>query len=411
MPQTLAERILSHAAGRTVAAGDLVVVEPDLVMAHDSLTPSIIRIMREELQVDRVFDPDRVALVIDHVAPASTTGTANSQNAVRAFAAEQGISRLFDVGSGICHQVLVEERLAVPGSVVVGSDSHSTSYGAVGAFGAGFGSTDVAIALATGRIWLRVPETIQVIANGRFCTGVDAKDLALRIGREMTISGANYAAVEYRGLEWLNLPGRQTLASMAIEIGAKVGIVPPFGPALEGFDVPNWLVDDPDARVMRRVDIDLERLQPQVAIPHAVDRVVDIGDVQGTRVDVVFLGTCTNGRYEDLRAAADVLRGRRVAHNVRFLVTPASRRALHRASLDGTLGDLIAAGAILTTPGCGPCMGRHQGTLGDGDVCLSTGNRNFRGRMGSPDAQIYLASPMVAAATALTGEITDPREV
>jgi methanogen homoaconitase large subunit len=409
--QTFAEQILSHAAGRPVVPGELITVEPDLVMAHDSLTPSIIRIMREELGVDRVFDPERVALVLDHVAPASTVGTANSQNLIRRFAEEQGIRNLFDVGRGICHQVLIEEQLARPGRIIIGSDSHSTSYGAVAAFGTGMGSTDVALCLATGRIWLRVPETIRIHATGRFQPGVGAKDLALKIGRELTISGASYCSVEYHGLEWLDLPGRQTLCSMAVELGAKVGIVPPYGVVEERFEVPEWMGLDPAASAIRDLTIDLERLQPQVALPHAVDRVVDLSDVAGTRVDVVFLGTCTNGRYEDMRAAAEILQGRRISQGLRMLVTPASSRELQRAAVDGTLSTLIEAGVTLITPGCGPCMGRHNGTLGDGEVCLSTGNRNFRGRMGSPESQIYLASPHVAAATAITGVITDPKEV
>ena len=409
--QTLAGKILSHAVGRPVRPGELIIVEPDVVMVHDSLAPSIIRIMHEELGVERVYDPERVALVFDHVAPAANLATANGQNLARRFAAEQGIRHFFDVGRGICHQVLVEEGLARPGRIVIGSDSHSTSYGAVGAFGTGMGSTDVALILATGRTWLRVPETIRIHVTGRFPPGVDAKDLALKIGRELTISGATYCAVEYHGLEWLDLPGRQTVCSMAVELGAKAGIVPPSGEVARRFAVPEWLTVDPDAPAVRELIIDLEALQPQVAVPHAVDHVVDLGDVAGTRVDVVFLGTCTNGRYEDMRAAAEILRGRRVAPGVRMLVTPASSRELQRALADGTVATLIEAGAVLTTPGCGPCMGRHQGTLGDGDVCLSTGNRNFRGRMGSPNSQIYLASPMVAAATAVTGVITDPREV
>jgi methanogen homoaconitase large subunit len=410
MAQTLAEQILSHAAGRPVRAGDLIVVEPDLVMAHDSLAPAIIRIMKEQLEVERVRYPERVALVMDHVAPASTVGVANSQNLVRRFAREQG-ARLFDVGRGISHQVLVEERLARPGMVIVGSDSHSTSYGAVGAFGTGMGSTDIALVLATGRTWLRVPETIRVTMRGRFQRGVDAKDLALKVGRELTIAGATYCSVEYHGLDHLPLAGRQTLASMAVEIGAKAGIVPPSPAHLDGFDIPQWLRVEPDAPACRELAINLDTLQPQVAVPHAVDHVVDLADVGGTPVSVVFLGTCTNGRYEDMRDAATLLQGRRVASGVRMVVSPASSRELQRAIADGTLSALVEAGAILTPAGCGPCMGRHQGTLADDDVCLSTGNRNFRGRMGSPSSRIFLASPQVAAATALTGVITDPREV
>jgi methanogen homoaconitase large subunit len=379
-------------------------------MSHDSLTPSIIRIMQDELGVQNVRNPAQLVMTLDHVAPAATVGVANQQNQVRRFAAEQGI-RLFEVGRGICHQVLVEEQIARPGMVVLGSDSHSTSYGSVGAMGSGMGSTDVALIWATGRTWLRVPETIRVQVNGRFNPGVDAKDLALKICQVLTISGANYATVEYHGLDWLELPGRQTLASMAVELGAKAGIIPPTGVVAGQLGAPDWLFVDPQASYARSETIDLASLEPQVAIPHAVDQVVDLSQVAGTRVSVVFLGTCTNGRYEDMRQAADILRGKHISSEVRFLVTPASNSELARASADGTLLELIEAGATLTTPGCGPCMGRHQGTLGDDDVCLSTGNRNFKGRMGAPTSQIYLASPAVAAATALAGCITDPRGI
>jgi methanogen homoaconitase large subunit len=246
MGQTLAEQILSHAAGRPVQPGELIIVEPDVAMGHDSLSPSMIQIMKEQLGVERVHNPHQIVLVMDHVAPASTVGTANNQNLVRQFAAEQGIP-LFDVGRGICHQVLVEERIARPGRIVLGSDSHSTSYGSVGAFGSGMGSTDIALIWATGRTWLRIPETIRVQVNGRFRPGVDAKDLALKIGGEMTIAGATYASVEYHGLDWLPLNGRQTLCSMAVELGAKAGIVPPSGEVAARFDVPDWLYVDPEA--------------------------------------------------------------------------------------------------------------------------------------------------------------------
>ena len=410
MGQTIAEKILSHAAGQPVYAGQLVVVAPDVVMSHDSLTPSIIKIMRDELGVSRVHNPDQLVFVLDHVAPASTVGTANFHNEVRQFAREQGV-RLFEVGRGICHQVLVEEQIARPGAIVLGSDSHSTGYGSVGAFGTGMGSTDVALVWATGRTWLRVPETIRIRVSGRFSPWVDAKDLALKICRELTIAGGNYAALEYQGLDWLSLPERQTIASMAVEVGAKVGIFPPDGEVAQRFTVPGWVFADPDANYMRTLDIDLSRLDSQVSIPHAVDHVVDLAEIKGTPVTTVFLGTCTNARYEDLHEVAGLLQGKTIARGVRLIVTPASSRELNRAAQDGTLSILIEAGATLTTPGCGMCMGRHAGTLGDTDVCLSTGNRNFKGRMGAPTSQIYLASPAVAAATALTGKIADPREL
>ena len=410
MGQTLAEQILSRAVGREVAAGEQVIVKPDIVMGHDSLSISIIEIMREQLGFEHVHDPEQVVMVFDHVAPPSTVGTANNQRAAREFAREEGI-RLFDVGRGICHQVLVEEQIARPGRIVLGSDSHSTSYGAVGAFGSGMGSTDIALIWGTGRTWLKVPETIRVNANGRLQEYVTAKDLALKIEQVLTIAGATYAAVEYHGLEWLPLAERQTVASMAVELGAKAGIFPPSGEVLEQFDVPDWLHLEPGAPYAGSYDIDLEQLEPQIASPHAVDNVTDVSAVAGQAVDVVFLGTCTNGRYADMQMAAEILKGRRVSDRVRMLVTPASSQQLQQAIADGTLAALVEAGAILTTPGCGTCMGRHQGTLGDGDVCLSTGNRNFKGRMGAPSSRIFLGSPAVAAATAITGQITDPRQL
>ena len=410
MAQTLSEQILSRAADRPVAPGELITVRPDMIMAHDSLAPSVINILHHRLGRAHVCDAAQCVLVMDHVAPASTVGVADNQNLVRIFAREEGI-RLFEVGRGICHQVLVEEQIARPGLIVIGSDSHSTSYGAVGAFGTGMGSTDIALAMGTGKVWFRVPETLQVIVSGRFRPGVEAKDLALYLGRRLGIDGATYMAIEYLGLSWLPLDGRQTLASMAIELGAKAGIFPPDGVVAEKFEVPSWLAFDPDAPVARQITVDLAGFEPQIAVPHSVDQVVDLSTVAGRPLDVVFLGTCTNGRYESMRQAADILRGRKIAPQTRLIVTPASRLELQRAIADDTLATLLEAGATLTTPGCGPCMGRHQGTLGQDDVCLSTGNRNFRGRMGHPTSQIYLASPSVAAASALYGCITDPRQV
>lgn len=409
MGQTLSEKILSQKAGRQVKPGDLIIVEPDVVMSHDSLTPGIIKIMREQMGSYNVKNPEQLVFVFDHVSPPSTVGTADSQNIVRHFAAEQKI-RLFDVGRGICHQLLVQERIAQPGMLVVGADSHSTSYGAVGAFGVGMGSTDVALIWATGHTWLKVPPTIRLDVSGRFKPGVEPKDLGLKLCQILTIAGANYAAVEYHGLDWFELHQRQTLASMAIEMGAKAAIVPPFGELGVQYTPPHWLFVDPDASYLRTCEVDLHTLEPQVAIPHAVDHVVDLSECLGTHIDVVFLGTCTNGRYEDMQTAARILNGKHVADSVRLIVTPASNREFARAAADGTLSILLASGATLTAPGCGVCMGRHGGTLGDGDVCLSTGNRNFKGRMGAPTSQIYLASPSVAAATAIRGVLADPRD-
>jgi methanogen homoaconitase large subunit len=416
--QTLSEQILSRAAGQAVLAGDLVTVGVDLVMMHDSLAPSIIRIMEQELGAERVFDPERVTVVIDHVAPAASVQVAEKQAELRRWVRKQQIRHFFDSGRGISHPVLVEEGLARPGMVIVGSDSHSTAYGCVGAFGTGMGSTDIALAAATGRTWFRVPETVVVQATGRFRPGVSAKDLALRAARELRADGATYAAVEWHGVEFLSVMERMTLTTFSIEVGAKAGIVPPvFGDtddqtqaAISGHPYPLPQVQA-GAAYQQVINIDLGQLQPQISVPHTVDNVTDLADLGRVAVDVVYLGTCTNGHYEDMAAAARILQGQRLAPGMRMLVVPASAQALQRAASDGTLSTLLAAGATIGTPGCGACIGRHMGVLAPDEVCLFTGNRNFRGRMGSPQANIYLASPEVAAATAITGYITHPQEV
>ncbi len=409
MSQTLSEQIISRAAGRSVQAGEVVTAQIDLAMIHDSIAPSVIRILHEELGATQVWDVNRIAVAIDHVAPAATPQTADAQNKLRGWVRQQGIPNFFDAGRGIAHQVLIEEGLARPGMLIVGSDSHSTAYGAVGALGTGMGATDIALALATGQTWLRVPETIRVQAHGQLGTGVTAKDVALKLARELRADGATYQAIEYHGFDSFTLGQRTTLTTMAIEVGGKAGIVPPHG--LAAADAPPWLALSDHATYSRIIDIDLDNLDPQIAAPNYVDNVVDLRDVGRVNVDVVYLGTCTNGRHEDLAAAARILRGRRVAPGVRMMVVPASSEALQLAVADGTLATLLAAGATLGTPGCGACIGRHMGVLGSTDVCLFTGNRNFRGRMGHPEAQIYLGSPEVAAATAVAGYIADPRTI
>jgi methanogen homoaconitase large subunit len=375
-------------------------------------------------------------VVIDHVAPAATVQVAEQQQRLRSWVRDQGIRHFFEAGRGISHQVLVEERLARPGMLIVGSDSHSTAYGAVAAFGTGMGSTDMALAIATGQTWLRVPETTLVRARGSFGPGVSAKDAALRMARVLRADGATYQSVEFHGFDMLSVGDCMTLATLAIEVGAKAGIVAPSGGEqrtenreqenkgtreqgnleletrnLELETVPSWLRIEEGADYYRVLEIDLDALEPQISVPSYVDNVADLSAIGRVPVSVVYLGTCTNGRYEDMAAAARILRGRRIAPGVRMMVVPASSAALQQAAEDGTLSTLIAAGAAIGTPGCGACIGRHMGVLASGDVCLFTGNRNFRGRMGSPDAQIYLGSPEVAAATAVAGYIADPREV
>lgn len=417
MGQTLAEQILSQAAGRTVRAGENVVVNVDLAMMHDSISPSIIKILHHELGAERVWDTSKIAVVVDHVAPAATIQNAEHQLHLRHWVRKHGIQHFFDVGRGISHPVLVEEGLARPGMLIIGSDSHSTGYGAVGAFGTGMGSTDMALALATGQTWLRVPETVRILAHGHFQPGVSAKDLGLCVARTIGADGATYQSVEWHGLDDLAVSDRMTLATLSIEVGGKAGIVPPTGAGWaahatpRGLLVPEWLRVEADASYVRTVEVDLARLEPQISVPHQVDNVVNLSDLGRVHVDVVYIGTCTNGHYDHMAAAARVLRGRRVAPGVRLLVVPASSEALSQAAADGTLTTLLASGAAIGTPGCGACIGRHMGVLAPGEVCLFTGNRNFRGRMGSPDAAIYLGSPEVAAATALTGYITSPAEV
>ncbi len=417
MGQTLSEQILSHAAGRPVSAGENVVARVDLAMMHDSISPGIIKILHQELGADQVWDRDRVAVVVDHVAPEATIQNAEHQLALRRWVRHQQITHFFDVGRGISHPVLVEEGLARPGMLIIGSDSHSTAYGAVGAFGTGMGATDMALALATGQTWLRVPETIRIQARGRFRTGVGAKDLGLRVARLVGADGATYQSVEWHGVEELSVGERMTLATLSIEIGGKAGIIPPTGPGWEdharrrGIEAPSWLRVEEGARYSRVVEVDLDTLEPQISVPHFVDNVCDLSELGRVEVDVVYIGTCTNGHANDLAAAARILKGRKVARGVRLLVVPASSEALQQATRDGALATLLEAGAAIGTPGCGACIGRHMGVLAPGEVCLFTGNRNFRGRMGSPEAQIYLASPEVAAATAVLGYIAHPAEV
>ncbi len=403
---TLAERILSVRSGSRVRAGELVVVGVDQVMVVDSVAPAVIARIENDLG-GRVLHPERVSFVMDHVAPAANVEVATAQADARRYARERGV-RLFDVGRGICHQVLMEEGLAQPGGVVLGSDSHSTTYGAVSCFGTGMGATDIALAAASGKTWLKVPETVVVKFGGVRPAGVSAKDVALTVVRELTAEGATYASLEFHGADTFTLSERMTLANLAVEAGAKVGLVPPSGEVSAQFEVPDWLVVDPDADYARVLELDLSTLTPVVAAPSHVDNVQPVSAFAGVHVDQVFVGTCTNGRLDDLHVVADILRGQRVADGTRLLVIPASSRVLEDAVTDGTLSALLAAGAVLGTPGCGPCMGRHMGVLAPGEVCVSTSNRNFIGRMGSAEAQVFLASPAVAAHTALSGYLAQP---
>lgn len=408
-PQTMAEKILSQRGDRAVYAGDLAVVEVDQVMVVDSIAQSFIERMQKDLAALPKY-PERVSIVVDHVAPASTVSVAQAQKEAREYAAQTGVA-LFDVGRGICHQVLMEEGLAKPGWIVLGSDSHSTTYGAVAAFGTGMGATDIALAAASGKTWLRVPESVKVTFTGDLRPGMSAKDVALEMIRMLGADGATYQSIEIHAGDRFTRGERMTLANLCVEAGAKVGLVVPGGEILTMYDVPEWVYPDDGATYVQQIELDLGALNPRMSAPSEVDNVHDVAELRGLRVDQVFIGTCTNGRLEDLHAAAEVLKGQRVSPGTRLLVIPASSQVMEAAMEDGTLLTLQRAGAVLGTPGCGPCMGRHQGVLAPGEVCVSTSNRNFIGRMGDKDAQIYLASPAVAAATAVMGRIALPGDV
>jgi len=409
---TLAEAILSHKVGRPVQPGELVVARVDHAMTIDSIVPTVIDRL-ENLRTKPRY-PEQVSLVYDHVAPAANVNVAEAQRRGRDWARQTGVN-FYEVGRGVCHQVLIEEGVARPGALIVGSDSHSTSYGGVGAFGTGMGATDIALAIASGKTWLRVPESVRVTFRGRPRPGVSAKDAALEMVGRLGSGGATYMAVEIHltdGAEKaFGRSERVTLANLAMEAGAKAGIVAPSGEILDLYEVPDWLRAGEDAAYARELEIDLSELAPRLAAPFYVDNVHALGDYAGAEVDFVFVGTCTNGRIEDLRAAAEVLRGRRVATGTRMLVVPASSQVLQQAMAEGVLETLIEAGATIGTPGCGPCMGRHMGVVASGERVVSTANRNFKGRMGSPEAEVFLASPRTAALAALLGHIPDEEEV
>ncbi|MEW6033584.1 MAG: 3-isopropylmalate dehydratase large subunit [Chloroflexota bacterium] len=416
MAGTLAEKILGRKSGVDVRAGDIVVVPVDLAFVQDTTGPLTVRQFQAS-GLKKVADAKKAAVFLDHAAPSPRSELSNDHRLLRDFAAKHGCL-LFDVGEGVCHQ-LVAENLAGPGEVIVGADSHSVTAGALGAFATGMGSTDVAVAMGLGKTWLRVPETVKVLVRGSFQKGVSGKDLILYLIGRVGADGATYKSLEFGGgaVNGMGMADRLTVANMAVEAGAKVGLFPSDRVTeeyLRGWGrghkyVP--LQPDPGATYESVVDIDASVLEPMVSRPHTVDNVTTARELKGTRVHQVFIGTCTNGRVEDLAVAARTLRGKRCHAGTRLLVAPASRRVLLGAMRKGYIRTLVEAGATVLPPGCAACLGVHQGVLGDGEVCLSTANRNFKGRMGNPESQIYLASPATAAASAIAGEIVDPREV
>jgi 3-isopropylmalate/(R)-2-methylmalate dehydratase large subunit len=420
MGMTLTEKILARHAGlERVSAGSIINANVDLVLANELSAAVAIAVMRGIKGADRVFDRKKIALVEDHFVPAKDAQSAKLARFMKEFAQEQEIEHFFDVGrGGIEHVVLPEEGLVAPGELIVGGDSHTCTYGAFGAFATGMGSTDIAAAFVLGEVWLKVPSTIKIVYDGELGPMVYAKDVMLRTVGELGIDGATYRAIEYHGttVDRLSITGRITMANMAIEAGAKNGIFHADAKTLayvtERTDRP-FVVErsDDDAVYERIVNIDVGQLEPQVACPHTPDNVHPISEVAADdiTVDQVFIGSCTNGYIEDLRVVAKILDGKKIASNLRVIVNPGSQKVWMQAAEEGILTILARAGCAVNTPGCGACFGGHMGTLGDGERAISTTNRNYVGRMGSPKAEVYLASPATCAASALAGKIADPR--
>ncbi|MBI3952184.1 MAG: 3-isopropylmalate dehydratase large subunit [Acidobacteria bacterium] len=416
MGQTIAEKIFSNHCGRKVHAGDFILADLDLVMTHDMTCAWALEPFYQI--ANKVFDPKKVFLPFDHAFPAPSTAAAKLQAQIRDFAEEQGIQIVFD---GVCHQ-LMSERHINPGNLILGADSHSPTGGGLGALTIGVGSTDAAIALATGKCWFNVSETIKISITGKLPFGCYAKDVVLMVAKELGPDGANYKIIEYGGetVEAFNVSSRLTLTNMSAEMGAKAALVPPDDHTREylkendrlvEFDENEWKSDS-DAVYEKVLHFDISNIRPSVACPPDIDNVYPVEEVasDNIRVHQVFIGSCTNCRIEDLEVVYNMWTGKRVKEGVRVIITPASRRVFEQAMERGYMAEFMRAGAVVTSPGCGACLGRMGGVLYDEEVCISTSNRNFSGRMGSPTAKIYLASPATAAAAALTGRITDPRE-
>jgi 3-isopropylmalate/(R)-2-methylmalate dehydratase large subunit len=424
---TVVEKILARASGRNeTSAGEVLEPAVDLAMSHENAALVINQFLAVFAGTDlepKIWDPSKIAIIFDHRVPAESPKTASNQKKVREFVAEQGISRFHDIRGdegGICHQILPENGYVRPGAVVVGTDSHTTSHGALNAFSFGIGATEMASVWSLGVVLnVEVPGTIRVDVGGRFPKGVGAKDLILHLVGRLTAKGANFRVIEFHGETIRSMPtsGRLTLCNMTVEAGATSGVVPGDEETIRYLrdvagvrDEIELVHPDSDAVYEQEIGIDVSRLVPQIACPHTVDNVKPVDAVSGTKVQQIVIGSCTNGRLDDIAAAALTLKGKKVARGTRMLVFPASGRIFQEALDKGYVADLMKAGAVVMNSGCGPCLGVHEGALGDGEVALSTTNRNFKGRMGNPRGEVYLCSPQVAAASALTGEITDPRK-
>ncbi len=418
MGKTITEKIFSRAAGKEVRAGEFVLANIDRAMVHDITAPLAIKAFQEITgENGKVCDPSKIVMAFDHQVPADSINAAENHKMLRKFAKEQGII-FYDVYEGIAHQIMVEKGHVLPGMLVVGADSHTCMYGALGAFSTGIGSTDMGFVFALGKLWFKVPETIRFEINGKLPRRVYSKDIILKIIGKVGADGANYKTAEFCGdtVRKMEMSQRFTMTNMAIEMGAKAGIIEPDKETeryLSAIGVNDFekIKSDEDADYSGILEIDVSNLEPQVAVPHKVDNVVNVSEVEGVKADQVFIGSCTNGRYEDLKIAAEILKGEKVAKGTRLIVIPASRSEYMKALKDGLIEIFVEAGALVEFPCCGPCMGGSFGLIASGEVSVSTSNRNFIGRQGSPEGKIYLCSPATAAATAIYGEITDPRKV
>ena len=412
--KTIAEKIFSAHSGKDARAGDIVVADVDFVMGQDGTSPLAIRAL-ERMGVDRVFDPERVALVIDHSSPSPLEGVSALHTIMRDFGEKTG-AKVYDVGCGVCHQLIPEQGHVVPGDLMVGCDSHTCTYGALNVFSTGVGSTDGAAAMASGKLWFRVPDTLRVTYQGTLEPGVFSKDLILFLAGQIGADGATYEAIEFDGpvIDSLSVDARMTISNMAIEVGAKAGLMRADSKTLAWYEgrssrAPQPVEPDADAVYARSLAYDAGKVGPQIAKPHSVDNVSPVEEVAGTPIQQGYLGTCTNGRLEDFAIAAGILDGRKVHPKVRFIVAPASKQIYLDAMREGYVQTLVEAGAVVVTPGCGPCVGTHNGVPSDGENVISTANRNFRGRMGNSNAFVYLGSPATVAASVIEGVITDPR--
>ena len=415
MGKTIAEKILSNHAGRDLRAGDVAVCDIDFCFGQDGTSSIIIDSFRK-LGAKTPFDKSRFYMVIDHSAPSPNIGVSEIHKKMRDFA-RQFEAGFYDIGCGVCHQLIPQKGHVTCGDLVLGADSHTCTYGAINVFSTGVGSTDLAIAAASGKNWFRVPETIRVIVKGKLPKGVYSKDIILAIAKDIGANGATYKSVEFCGeaISALSVDARLTISNMAVEIGAKVGLMEADSKVLKWVTEhsrkePRPVKADIDARYCAVKTYDVSKLAPQVAKPHTVDNVADVGELAGLKIDQAFVGTCTNGRLEDLEVTAAILKGRTVHPEVKFIIAPASKEIYLDALKKGYIDTFVNAGCTVVAPGCGPCVGTHNGVLADGEVAISTANRNFKGRMGNPNSFIYLASPATVASSALTGRVSDPGE-